>query len=171
VTTYPSHRLHFGQPHPRLWLLAAVALAALIGVGAYLLVDHYTGTSAKGISDTQAVTFIQTGAGLPGMNVLNGNPNAHGSPLPANERPYAISIYRSGPYQVKALNLFYAVGATEGHFMTSDQQQAILGQGRLSLMTQGAAKVTHPEWITQYGVTVRQALAAFVGGLLDGAKQ
>ena len=43
MTTYP-HRLHAHRPHVNPWLVAVVGLAAaLIGLGAWVLVDRYAG--------------------------------------------------------------------------------------------------------------------------------
>ena len=148
-------------------MLVAV-LAAIIGVGTWLLVNHYTGSS-RGITDSQATTFIQTGAGLPGLNVVSGNPNMHGAPLPIGERSYALRMYRCGPYQLKVLNLFYAVGATSTHFMSRAQRQAVLAVGQGKLIARTVASATHPDWITQYGITVRRASTAVVLGMIVGA--
>ncbi len=43
MATYPTHGVHLRQRHPNGWLLVAiVVVAALVGVGAWALVDHYT---------------------------------------------------------------------------------------------------------------------------------
>ena len=170
MTTYPHHRIHAeGRPSNVLLLVAAVVLA-VVGVGAWLLVDHYTGGS-KGISDAQAITFIQTGTGLPGLNMMNGNPNAHGSALPAAQRPYALRMYRTGPYDVRALNLFYALGATSMRYASSSLRQIVGAMGRAKLLAQVQASVTRPSWITQYGVSVADAANAVVRGMLVGVAQ
>lgn len=56
VTVFPHpHRLHLHRPHVNPWLVAVVGLAAaLIGLGAWVVVDHYTGSS----STEQATTLI-----------------------------------------------------------------------------------------------------------------
>ena len=180
MTTYSAHRLHLRRPHPSPWLaLALAAVAALVGFGAWALVDHYSG-GGKGMTDAQAVTFINTGQGLPGLNT-------NGGPMPAKDIPYALRLYRSGPYHDAALNLVYAVAATGSHFGSKTDQQATLtslatlGRARLIARAEASieadkalftAKVSLPvtaATVTRYGVTVRQTAAAFVGGLLYGA--
>lgn len=42
VTTYP-HRIHVGRPHLSLWFVVAALAAALVGLGAWVLVDRYVG--------------------------------------------------------------------------------------------------------------------------------
>ena len=170
MTTYPQHGIHAEGRHSIVLLLAVAVVLAVVGVGAWLLVDHYTGGS-KGISDAQAVTFIQTGTGLPGLNMMNGNPNAHGSPLPAAERPYALRMYRSGPYDVRALNLFYALGATSVRYASSSLRQNVGVMGRAKLIAQVEGSVTQPSWITRYGVSVADAARAVVRGMLVGVAQ
>lgn len=100
---------------------------------------------------------------------MNGNPNLHGTAMPAKARPYALRMYRSGPYTVRALNLFYAVGAAGTHFASRTERQAILGVGRARLTAMVAGRVTRPQWITRYGVTVDEATTAAVRGMLVGA--
>lgn len=47
MTTYPHHGLHVHRPHVNAWLVAVVGLAAaLIGLGAWVLVDRYAGGSS-----------------------------------------------------------------------------------------------------------------------------
>jgi hypothetical protein len=44
MATYPTHGVHLRQRHPGRWLLVAlVVVAALVGAGAWALVDHYPG--------------------------------------------------------------------------------------------------------------------------------
>jgi SnoaL-like domain len=60
MATYPAHGLHLQQRHPNRWLLLAiVAAAALAGVGAWALVDHYTGGTTK--ATTGSATLASTG--------------------------------------------------------------------------------------------------------------
>ncbi len=58
MTIYPQpqlHRLHLHRPHVSLWPVAVVGLAAaLIGLGTWVLVDHYAG----GSSTTQDATRL-----------------------------------------------------------------------------------------------------------------
>jgi hypothetical protein len=42
VTTYP-HRIHVGRPHVNLWFVVVALAAALVGLGAWVLVDRYAG--------------------------------------------------------------------------------------------------------------------------------
>jgi hypothetical protein len=170
VTTYPAHGIHLRQPHLRRLVLGIVVAAALVGAGAWALVDRYASNSNR-ISDAQAITFFRTGEGLPGLSTMNGRQTVHSVALPASERPYAIRMYRGGPYDRNVLNLFYAVGAAATHFQPSADRQATLAIGRSNLATQIAAgaNATHPEWITQYGVRVREAAAALVRGMFAGA--
>lgn len=171
MTTYPAHGLHLRQPHLDLRLvLGLVVVAAVVGVGAWALADHYASHS-KGISEAQATTFIQTGAGLPGLNVMSGRPTVHSVAIPAMERPYMLRMYRSGPYRERVLDLLYAVGAASTHFEPSIDRQAVLVLGRATLtdLIATGASATHREWITQYGVTVREAAAALVRGMFAGA--
>ena len=57
--------------------MVVAALAVIIGVGAApLLVGHYTSSNAKGITDGQAITFIQAGKGLPGAREGSARPGA-----------------------------------------------------------------------------------------------
>jgi hypothetical protein len=169
VTTYPAHGAHLRQPHVnRRLVLGLLIVAALVGAGVWALVDRAT-TNSKGITDAQAITFIRTGKGLPGLSAMSGQ-QAHAIALPAMERPYAIRMYRSGPYDRRVLNLLYAAGAAATHFMPSADRQAFLTPGRSTLTTQVAAgaNAADPEWITQYGVTVRDAAAALVRGMFAG---
>lgn len=136
MTTYPAHRLHFRQPHPRLRLAAAAVVAALVGLGAWLLVDHYTG-GAKG-------------------------------PCRRRHSPTRCACTEAARYAVRALNLFYAVGAAGTHFASRTERQAILGVGRARLTAMVAGRVTRPQWITRYGVTVDEATTAAVRGMLAG---
>lgn len=57
MTTYPHpHGLHLRRPHINLWLVAVVGLAAaLIGLGAWVLVDRYAGGSS---ATEKAATLI-----------------------------------------------------------------------------------------------------------------
>jgi hypothetical protein len=137
----------------------------------WALVDHGS-SGGKSVTDTQAVTFIRTGNGLPGLNAMHGG-TVHSIALPAMERPYAITMYRNGPYREKVLNLLYAVGAAATRFQPGTDRQAMLAMGRSTLTSvfAEAANASHPEWITQYGVTVHEAAAALVGGMFAGAAQ
>jgi hypothetical protein len=171
VTTYPAHGIHLRQPHRSRWLvLGVVVLAALVGAGVWAFVDHRSSNS-KRITDTQAITFIRTGEGLPGLNAMHGG-TVHSIALPAMERPYAIGMYRNGPYGEKVLNLLYAAGAAATRFQPSADRQAMLAMGRSTLtsMLAEGANTTHPEWIEQYGVTVQEAAAALVRGMFAGAR-
>lgn len=172
MTTYPAHGIHLRQPHLKRRLVSGIVVAAaLVGAGAWALADRYASNS-RGISDAQAIAFIRTGEGLPGLNVMNGRQTAHSIALPAMERPYAIHMYRGGPYDRRVLNLYYAVGAAATHFQPSADRQATLAIGRSNLAVQIAAgaNATHSEWVTQYGVTVREAAAALVRGMFAGPK-
>ena len=55
MATYPTHGVHLRQRHPNRWLLVAiVVVAALVGVGAWALVDQYTGGTTKTTTGSQA---------------------------------------------------------------------------------------------------------------------
>ena len=56
MATYPTHGVHLWQPHLNRWLmLAIVVVAALVGAGAWALVNHYTGGT------TETTTAAATG--------------------------------------------------------------------------------------------------------------
>lgn len=170
MTTHPAHGVHLRQPHlNRRRVIGLVVLVVLVGAGVWALVDHGS-SSSKNVTDRQAVAFIRTGDGLPGLNAMHGG-TVHSIALPAMERPYAISTYRNGPYGQKVLNLLYAVGAAATRFQPSTDRQAMLAMGRSRLTSAfvEAANAAHPEWITQYGVTVHEAAAALVRGMFTGA--
>lgn len=162
MTTYAHHHgIHFGRPRLNLPLFAA-ALAATIGVGAWLLVDHYMGSStgnqptvSANLSDAQAVTSIQV---------------IRWAQMSANERPYAIRMYRTAPYQLQGMKLYYAAGAVSTHFQADAAQEATLRVGRATLI---ARFMTSPEaspvWLSAYGITSGQAATAITRGMYDGA--
>lgn len=170
MTTYPVHRAHLRLPHRGPWLvLAIVAVAALVGAGAWALVDHFSG-GGSGMSNSQAVTFINTGQGLPGLN-------KNGGPLPASARPYALGVYRSAPYRARPLNLFYAVGATATHLApaAADVSGATLMtrtiaaiEADTALFPSGTPRPITTTTLTRYGVTVGQVAEATVVGMLHG---
>lgn len=57
MATYPTHGVHLRQRHPNRWLLVAiVVVAALVGAGAWALVDHYTGGTNKATTGPATVT-------------------------------------------------------------------------------------------------------------------
>ena len=57
MATYPTHGLHLRRRHPNRWLLLAiVVVAALVGVGAWALVDHYTGGTNNTTTGPATVT-------------------------------------------------------------------------------------------------------------------
>lgn len=161
MTTYPYHGMHFGRPRLNLLLFAA-ALAVIIGMGAWLLVDHYTSSSqgnsptvSSMMSDAQAAGSIQA---------------IMWREMSARERPYAIRMYRSAPYDLQGMKLFYAFGAVSTHFQTTAVQDGTLGMGRASLIARFmASPEAHPFWLIPYGVTVDQAAVAITRGMYNGA--
>lgn len=55
MTTYP-HRLHWHRPHINPWLVAVIGLAAaLIGLGAWVIVDRTSGGGGTATSDATAL--------------------------------------------------------------------------------------------------------------------
>ena len=162
MTTYAHHHgVHFGRPRLNLALFAAV-LAAIIGVGAWVLVDHYTGsrtgnqpTVSANLSYAQTVTSIEV---------------IRWGQMSADERPYAVRMYRSAPYQLQGMKLFYAAGAVSTHFQANAVQEATLRAGRATLMARFmTSPEAHPVWLSPYGIDSGQAATAITRGMYDGA--
>lgn len=62
MTAYP-HRLHVHRPHINLWLVAVVGLAAaLVGSGAWVIVDRYTG--GGGATDNATALIDESNAAI-----------------------------------------------------------------------------------------------------------
>jgi len=168
VTTYPVSRVHLRLPHrgPRL-VLGIVVLAAAVGAGTWALVDHFSG-GGNGMSNSQAVAFINTGQGLPGVN-------RNGGPLPASARPYALEIYRQAPYRARPLNLFYALGATATHVAPAGadvsgaqlmNRMVATIEADTALFPKGTARPITTATMTRYGVNVGQIAEATIAGML-----
>lgn len=132
------------------------------GIVAVALAAGTANAAPRPITDQQAIGFLKGTVSLPAIS------GGKTEPLPKAQRPYAIRAYSSGPYKLPALNLFYAVGATGGHFMSKKDRDktaaALLLIGRDAFTDQLAQSVKHPETVTRFGVTVRQYAIATTRG-------
>jgi SnoaL-like domain len=122
MATYPTHGVHLRQRHPNRWLLVAIAVvAALVGAGAWALVDHYTGGTTE--TTTEPATLTSRGIASKYIAALE---RLHPYALTPILAKNAVSIdwpYGSSPFHsAKALernwaNVFNASG--DVHFRAS----------------------------------------------------
>ena len=69
MASYPTHGLHLRHRHPNRWLLLTVAVAAIVGAGAWALVDHYTGGTTG--ATTESPTLASRGIANQYIAALN----------------------------------------------------------------------------------------------------
>lgn len=112
-----------------------------------------------------ALKIISTGKGArPGTDLAE-------DPLPAKERPFALKLFRTGPYSSAAANFFYAFEATLVHYASTAQKRQLRKElnrlGQRGLIQRGIAKFT-PADARFYDISAQRAAKAEVRGIITG---